>query len=1221
MKKLFLLIAILFNIISLMAQNYSREVSDVDVVIINKPEIQQKNSLNFDASKYISIEEYLATHTLDKENSVNAKDNNSTQTQENNNSGRRRQAVSNASIQNNSDIENQDNVLIKRQDMSPEYQDVLGTDLLIHNTGSSPAIDIKEIGGELWLTFSAIISQSTYNSILVYRSTNKGVSWSSVFSIYNTTKPVSYPLISVLTNYVILSYVEGTGFQNSIGVARVELATLNATFKSFTVKDASNTAAYEEVSWGSMVSDKFYYDESATWTYLTYLTFNNLGKMSIQYYFSEDQGNTWSSGYRLLKDSVAQLRYAISIGYTTPKPYTGIDFIWITWKDMQNNINATKIDVYNPPAHSNSIIIPASTFWTADHGTVATYFNKIFITGTIQWLAGSGKTNVKSDLYMTFSSDGGATWGTSDYSWYYWKDVDDKTEIRPVATYGTNGVLGFAWTYDGDLYFRTNSTGNFLQGWNPTIVTDVNSTSTILIAAAIQDSSFHYAYSPAIKGVYYNKTNLAKAITVTVNGYISNAVTGVGIANALVKVADKSATTNSSGYFSITGLNPGYVSADFTADKLSGSKPLNVNFINLSVPGSHPYQISSTGYITQSGNIYVDAGKTYTISYSLSPVLQKGETRVVLNWGFNPRDLDAHLYTPSISGQTYHVHWKTVGSKTSNPFAFLDIDDTSSYGPETITIKQRFPGKYSYYVENYSRKIGASTTKITEASATVSIFQEAVKLASISPIPSDPNTAFDRWHVFDMDGNTGNITVVNKLVAILPGLVSEGIENKKDSYLNSKRVIELDPPLKEKSITAMTYNWSFGDGSTSTIEHPSHTYQNTGVYTVKLVVTDGANYASKIYDNFITITSTLPIINAISPTSGKSGTNITITGIDFGATQGTSTVKIGTTIAAVNSWSNTAITATVPAIAEGIYTVYVITANGTTSSTIQFTVTSLLPTITSFTPTSGGAGATVTIIGTNFTGATAVTIGGTNATSFTVVSATSITAVIGSGATGTISITTPGGTATSSGTFTFVSPPSVVDLVHPKNDTTNLPLNLIFKWNKISTATKYRLNISTVSTFATFVKDTTIADTTFKASGLNVNTKYYWRVLASNIAGEGAFSEIRGFTTGTNTYVKHNNLVATEYSLSQNYPNPFNPTTTIRFGIPVESRVQLEIYNSLGRLVETLIDNEILSAGYYDTKWIAKKIPTGLYFYKIIATDIINPNNKLIQTKKMMLVK
>ena len=73
------------------------------------------------------------------------------------------------------------------------------------------------------------------------------------------------------------------------------------------------------------------------------------------------------------------------------------------------------------------------------------------------------------------------------------------------------------------------------------------------------------------------------------------------------------------------------------------------------------------------------------------------------------------------------------------------------------------------------------------------------------------------------------------------------------------------------------------------------------------------------------------------------------------------------------------------------------------------------PTITSFTPASACTGTTVTITGTNFTGATIVSFGGTAATSFSVVSTTSITAVVGGGTSGSVGVTTPGGTATLAG--------------------------------------------------------------------------------------------------------------------------------------------------------------------------------------------------------------
>ncbi|OGX89393.1 hypothetical protein BEN47_07040 [Hymenobacter lapidarius] len=93
-------------------------------------------------------------------------------------------------------------------------------------------------------------------------------------------------------------------------------------------------------------------------------------------------------------------------------------------------------------------------------------------------------------------------------------------------------------------------------------------------------------------------------------------------------------------------------------------------------------------------------------------------------------------------------------------------------------------------------------------------------------------------------------------------------------------------------------------------------------------------------------------------------------------------------------------------------------------SITNFTAPVLVPTITSFTPSTGGPGTAVTITGTNFTGATAVKIGSFAVTNFTVVSATSITLVVPAGTgsvSGLLTVTTPGGTATSAATFNLVS--------------------------------------------------------------------------------------------------------------------------------------------------------------------------------------------------------
>jgi hypothetical protein len=85
-------------------------------------------------------------------------------------------------------------------------------------------------------------------------------------------------------------------------------------------------------------------------------------------------------------------------------------------------------------------------------------------------------------------------------------------------------------------------------------------------------------------------------------------------------------------------------------------------------------------------------------------------------------------------------------------------------------------------------------------------------------------------------------------------------------------------------------------------------------------------------------------------------------------------------------------------------------------------------------------------------------------------------------------------------------------------------------------------------------------------------------------------------------------------SLNQNYPNPFNPATIIPFELDKSSDVQLEIFNTIGMKVLTLIDGR-RNAGYHTVKFDARNLASGMYFYRLIA------NGRLISTRKMMLIK
>jgi hypothetical protein len=183
------------------------------------------------------------------------------------------------------------------------------------------------------------------------------------------------------------------------------------------------------------------------------------------------------------------------------------------------------------------------------------------------------------------------------------------------------------------------------------------------------------------------------------------------------------------------------------------------------------------------------------------------------------------------------------------------------------------------------------------------------------------------------------------------------------------------------------------------------------------VVTAGGTGSS--VSNFTVTTSTGPSISGFTPMSGPVGTSVAITGANF---TGATAVRFNGTSASFTLLSDAQITATVP---SGATTgpIKVKTSVGAATSASSFTVTaSPPPTISSFTPTSGAIGTSVTIGGTGLTGASAVTFNGAAAT-FTVNSDTQITTVVPNGATtGSIGVTTPGGTATSASSFTVTGP-------------------------------------------------------------------------------------------------------------------------------------------------------------------------------------------------------
>ena len=87
-----------------------------------------------------------------------------------------------------------------------------------------------------------------------------------------------------------------------------------------------------------------------------------------------------------------------------------------------------------------------------------------------------------------------------------------------------------------------------------------------------------------------------------------------------------------------------------------------------------------------------------------------------------------------------------------------------------------------------------------------------------------------------------------------------------------------------------------------------------------------------------------------------------------------------------------------------------------------------------------------------------------------------------------------------------------------------------------------------------------------------------------------------------------------------NYPNPFNPVTNINYQLPVESSVNLTVYDVSGRAVTELV-NKIQDRGIYTATWNAESFASGVYFYRFTATGVNNNSLVYSKTVKMILVK
>jgi hypothetical protein len=235
------------------------------------------------------------------------------------------------------------------------------------------------------------------------------------------------------------------------------------------------------------------------------------------------------------------------------------------------------------------------------------------------------------------------------------------------------------------------------------------------------------------------------------SGLITNAFTGNPVPSALVQLREglntfggtvvDSTTSDGVGTYAFTDLAAGYYTAEITA----------------------------TGFIPAFYSLIVVGGQANANqNFGLAPVGAGTQVRIVLTWGASPSDLDSHLTGPAVGGGRFHVYYgNDVEEEAGTTYVELDLDDVTSFGPETITIYEQIAGTYRYSVHDYTNRGSTNSTALANSGAQVRVYRGA-SLVQTFNVPSGGGTL---WTVFELTGSA--ITPINAMsYQQPPGLVS-----------------------------------------------------------------------------------------------------------------------------------------------------------------------------------------------------------------------------------------------------------------------------------------------------------------------------------------------------------------------------------------------------------------------------------------------------------------
>ena len=717
---------------------------------------------------------------------------------------------------------------------------------------------------------------------------------------------------------------------------------------------------------------------------------------------------------------------------TSPKTYSGLT-------DGSHTFAVRAVD-----QAGNTDATPDSRTWTVD------------ATGPVTTISSptSGSTTGPS-VSVTFSAnetatfqcklDGGAYAGcTSPQPYGGLSSGSHTVSVKGTDSYGNIGaVASVTWTVDATAPNTTitssppNPSSSSSASFSFTSSEPGSTFECKLDAAAFTSCGSPQVYSSLADGSHtfsvratdaYGNTDATPAtFTWTVNATAPPAPT--------ITSKPPNPSNDSSPSFSFTDTEAG-VTFQCSLDGSADSKCTSPKSYRSLADGSHTFMVKAKD---AAGNLSPATSYTWTVDRTAPPVPTitskppNPSNNSSPSFSFTDTEagvtfqckLDAGSYVSCTSPQNY-AGPVSAGSHTFSVTATDAAGNTSSAASYTWTIETTPP---TVTINQASGQ--ADPTSVSPINFTV-VFSESVTdfatgdvtLSGTAGATTATVTGSGTTYNVAVSGMTSNGTVIASLAA---GVAHDAAGNANSASTSTDNTVTVTSP-SAPSITS--FSPTSGPVGTSVIINGANFTGATAVafngvsatYNVNTSIKITATVPAGATTGLISVTTPAgtgtstgnftvqPRITSFTPTSGAVGDGVTITGTTF---TGTTSVKFNGTSAPFTFNSDTQITASVPAGAT-TGPISVTTPGGTATSASNFTVG---PWITTFSPTSGPVGTSVTINGANFTGATAVTFNGVSAT-YNVNSSTRITATVPAGAaTGLIRVTTSAGSGSSTGNF------------------------------------------------------------------------------------------------------------------------------------------------------------------------------------------------------------